>query len=861
MKNLKKVLALVLTVALVLSITMIAGAAFTDTTTYTANTEAVDVMTLLKVINGYTDGTFRGDKSVTRAEMAKMICYIVSGGDDVGSIYAGANTFTDCTSHWAKGYIAYAAKTGLVAGIGKGKFDPNGNVTGTQAAKMLLCALGYNATNEKYVGANWDVNVLAKADEIGLLDDLTATNMSIALTRADAAQMMFNALKGTMVKYTSGGTTVTTKDGTVVTTGASTAEEVANKTFDYRETTASAATLASGTMQLCEKYFKDLKLATSSDDFMRPADKWTYTDNKSVTAPSSAKVTYTAETTGKTIYNDLSKDTVNKIKTVEAYRNGQSLTAGSAAADLAWFKANITSSNTSDVTENGMSVEIYIDDTDAKIIIVDTVLAQVSSINSKDKDNLKAKFTGKVAFNELTEEDSGLDLSKLTEDEYVLVTGVKNGATYDVKSITVPTAVAGAMSSRKTTSTGAYITVAGTKYAINMKNFNDVDGILTTSNYDNTYTVYTDGKTTAYGAVLKDEAATSNTYLYVTDNDADKYGAISGNAYAKVAATFTDGTSKVVSLYVKDAAKTSATVTISGTEYEFDTQVNDIKSALANGWYSYTVNSDGLYKLTKVTDTTYGSGIIAFTGTCDNLVYSTSKASIAFGTTLAGSTTSTGTVMATSTTTLNLVDSAKTYTGYKNFVDYTDIKAPTSSSKAAMSVLYVMASKGSNTVKAIYVKGDDGVTTKTTIAYLGDLIGSDTNGNKYEFYVDGASKEYYVATIGSFVKGNIVSLSLDGDNATLKDIATVDFSGADAPGKYMVMKGVEVSKIEGTDYFEATKSSTTYTFYNENSDKDIKLAVYNADDGKTATLSKYDTVDVVYVVIGGANYAVAAYIQ
>ena len=58
---------------------MFAGAAFTDSADIKA-TEAVDTLTALGVIDGYTDGSFKPNGTVTRAEMAKMIFVLWNGG-------------------------------------------------------------------------------------------------------------------------------------------------------------------------------------------------------------------------------------------------------------------------------------------------------------------------------------------------------------------------------------------------------------------------------------------------------------------------------------------------------------------------------------------------------------------------------------------------------------------------------------------------------------------------------------------------------------------------------------------------------------------------------------------------------------
>ena len=70
MKNLKKVLALVM--AFAMAFTMMAGAAYTDQADITA-TEAVDTLAALNIMTGDTNGSFRPNDTVTRAEMCRMI--------------------------------------------------------------------------------------------------------------------------------------------------------------------------------------------------------------------------------------------------------------------------------------------------------------------------------------------------------------------------------------------------------------------------------------------------------------------------------------------------------------------------------------------------------------------------------------------------------------------------------------------------------------------------------------------------------------------------------------------------------------------------------------------------------------------
>ena len=200
MRNLKKVLALVLAMAMSLSLAVTAGAAFNDQDKI-VNEEAVEVCSALNIINGYTDGSFKPEGNVTRAEAAKMITIALNGGKEPTLSASATPTYTDISGHWAAKYIEYCTSLGIVAGDGAGKFNPNGNVKAVELAKMLLIALGYNAEHEKFVGKNWDTNVNVVASQKGLYEDLETIDPSAAATRDTAAQMVWNALQALTVKY------------------------------------------------------------------------------------------------------------------------------------------------------------------------------------------------------------------------------------------------------------------------------------------------------------------------------------------------------------------------------------------------------------------------------------------------------------------------------------------------------------------------------------------------------------------------------------------------------------------------------------------------------------------------------------
>ena len=172
---------------------MFAGAAFTDSADIKVDTEVVDTLVSLGVVNGYDDGSFKPNGTVTRAEMAKMIYVLRTGNSDASAYNDDKTSFTDIGSHWARGYIKYCQSLGIIAGKSNTKFVPNEKVSAQEAAKMLLVTLGYNAQKAGLVGTGWASKTNALADENGLLEDVN-TSFTSACPRQYAAQLIYNTI-------------------------------------------------------------------------------------------------------------------------------------------------------------------------------------------------------------------------------------------------------------------------------------------------------------------------------------------------------------------------------------------------------------------------------------------------------------------------------------------------------------------------------------------------------------------------------------------------------------------------------------------------------------------------------------------
>lgn len=201
MKNLKKVLALVVALTMVLG--TVSFAAFTDVAEDSNVYTAVQTLSSLSILNGYEDGSFGPEKDITRAEFCAVVCRALGLGDPA----KGATSFTDVAAdHWASGYINLAAGQGIVNGYGNGLFGPEDNVTYEQAVKMLVVALGFEPMAAQKGG--YPTGYLVVANTYGMTENVVAAGDAAPANRGVVAQLTYNALDIPMMAQTGFGTNV-----------------------------------------------------------------------------------------------------------------------------------------------------------------------------------------------------------------------------------------------------------------------------------------------------------------------------------------------------------------------------------------------------------------------------------------------------------------------------------------------------------------------------------------------------------------------------------------------------------------------------------------------------------------------------
>ena len=865
-KFLSLVLALVMTMSLV---TVSAGAKdFTDSSKINYS-EAVDVLSEAKVIDGYADGAFNPSNTLTRGAAAKIICNLILGPTTASALVADAAPYKDVpTNHTFAGYIAYCQKTGIISGYADGTFKPANSLTGYAFMKMLLGALGYKAEQEGYTGANWSIQVAKRAMNIGLKDDLVGDFNGVkAVTREEACLYAFNTLKATMVEYDKNSTVTV---GNITIKEQSDAKDMANtgKTDGNID--------KDGKMQFAEKYFTDLKMFSATDDFSRPATQWKIKAEEVGKYTDTPDLTYTKAVKASDIYKDLALGSTIDKKDVTVYINGEE--AEDAAVVLK--KSNDAkigkdylekSGKKYSTAKNGVLTEVFYDKDDDSAIITQVVTyvgqinKSVKATSSKDAyvviDQLPmdgpnanvmavpSDLTGKTVSGTLEFETN----ESYEDDAYVLYTYSQTAD--EVKSLAVAEKVEGYVSQTinkaddKDQNNG--LTLAGTSYKMSAAYSGEELGEISVKE---DHTAYLD----QYGyAIYVEEVEEIGNYALLV-NVADK-GTFVGK---KAELVFTDGTTKVVTAE-KDYSKVSnLKLDLNGDgDYDEDDQkiwddrTSPISGALkAPVIVTYKVDNDGVYTLKAVA--------VAKTSYVDadsELVMTNDKAGITVQADTNKESLNTSKVTANSATQFVVADRSKDGT-FDDYTAYTGIKsAPSIDATSGKAGVYFYCKSGKMVTVMFVLPNDkcDVTDDGKDMIYLAQDSESDLYHDK-----DG---NYF--TYQAVVDGKITTVKVDEDH-------TPSFRTASIYKSYSVKDGI-ITKLGDAypTYDEANnntkqyvsgvgidKTSKEYTVTLDTVDKkyvitvDDKAAIYYVDEDGNISESSYKSIsqddnDRVYAIV------------
>lgn len=712
MKNLKKVLALVLAVVMAFSLVTIASAAATPKVqdykdaSSIQYTEAVDLFTALGILQG-TDGSYNPTANVTREQAAKIICYTLIGATSADALKTSTSSFSDVAAdRWSAGAIQYSVVKGIVNGMGDGTFAPEGNVTATQFAKMLLTALGYGKNGE-YTGANWEINVISDAQRLGILSlnvDVTAP-----ATRDQIAQYAFNA-------YTKVGIVAYSKD---------LGDYVAKTTVVNNNTV--ALTLA-------------LQQSVTSTSAGSPngvaSHKWAknnVTLNGNVYANSTFKVLSTVmngkglfelTTVGKSTYVASLEDgwNVNGDNAIKVYLNGTLLSyddnftaAGAYPADYVstfadgfvaqYLNSDLRALDLGYTSKGGLIMSLIDTNDNGLVDTIQVTLKTVAVLGADSYVNASGLVTVPgVCTNQ--EKINVIGYDGLKEDDVVLYYRDNTGVYHIEKAKSVTGQITGGST--------AYLTFNG-GFLMGTGLTGDTVSIATvyanSANYNTDVTVWLDN---GGNMVYFDTAvATSKTYAVLVGYD---YNDMTGVATAKIVKD--DGTAAVYSVApdaTGDSPNQSGPFAMNGSIHGY--------------LVSYTVNSDGKITLKKVTDSDTLNGQY------------TAKSNAIAADNVTG-----GTYYITSTTKVFYFDTSVAYDATTNKVGVTTGYTTTATAADGTAITPVLVTDTQNVLKAVLVQATGAVNTSNKYAFVPSAFGTGASVSysgttptyTYSVYVDGA---------------------------------------------------------------------------------------------------------------------------
>lgn len=163
--------------------------AFSDVPLDSNYAEVVYTLVEKGVLNGYPDGTFKGENTLSRAEFAAIMCRLTGLGDQEWR----ESIFPDVPYiHWASGYISAAQQRGYIAGYANGYFGPEDRLTYEQTVTILVRGLGYEDIAVQAGG--YPYGYIQIAQNLGITDN-TELKKDEPVTRFTTAILLINTLQ------------------------------------------------------------------------------------------------------------------------------------------------------------------------------------------------------------------------------------------------------------------------------------------------------------------------------------------------------------------------------------------------------------------------------------------------------------------------------------------------------------------------------------------------------------------------------------------------------------------------------------------------------------------------------------------
>ena len=592
MRNLKRALSLALASVMVMGLAVVgSNASYVDVTSK-QNQEAIEVLQKIGIMVGDENGKFNPEAKVTRNEMAVIMANLM---DYRVSTYKGTSPFTDVPA-WAEPYVAACYTNGIVSGYDAKTFGGNDSVATSQAALMLMKALGYFQYQSDFEG-DWQLSTVKNGNKIDLFDGV-ASNVKEAMTRNDVAQLVLNALKSGTVEADNDTIKVTTGDtkveaGKVKYNYITSSKDYADAIDSRLAASTGADQIRGSIVQLGEKLYNgDLKLKGANDDFGAPSNRWTYKNQEIGNYAKSPDYTFSGVVKSNQFYDAVGKTVANGSTYTWSvyidgeknmtYKDGDNNTKN--AGDL---KTAVNDNNKKDLdaTFRGSNTYVYLDDD----VVPHTATVVVKSIYAGEITKVK---DGTVTIDDMNVGSTlDFDTTGYAEGDMVLYNKTIDGSKHEVQAILGKAEMK--EGTIETVRDQNRIVIDGTtyKYADKFNPVNDIE--LDNDAVNQTVSFYLDGQ----GNIIafKDTAVNQEyAFVYSIGDGSNQYG---GDDTIGAKLILADGTVKSAIIDNDDIKTAKKKLTAQSTSYS-----NSLDAAKKYfGWsiVSYSKNDDGTYSITK----------------------------------------------------------------------------------------------------------------------------------------------------------------------------------------------------------------------------------------------------------------------
>ena len=633
MKNLKKVLALVLAVAIMMSIVVTASAKdYSDVKDDTNYADAIDALSGLGILDGFTDGSFQPEGTLTRAQAAKIVAIVHNAAtnkkiqSDIADLYKNAqNSFVDCNGSWALPYINYCRITGLADGMTATTYEPNRVLTGVQFLKLMLTTLGFDTAKEGYTGTGWDINVLNRANEIGLTAGLADGWQGIKeLKRGEAAQILYNALTKYIVEY-----------GQLI--------KIDSVKGTYKNAFVSNEHVAQSGYTLGAKM--NITIARATDDYRRPGYAWSYGTWKAFYMDTPV-ATYTAPTTECEVLKAMgvaeTKNAAAKTVKLNGYVGGDSTSEANKVGkkfaealnyyavdgykytdlELAHDTAKTCQTYVSKWNKpvfggQGDLTQVFKTEDGFVVTTVHTFLAEVTSVKTLNRKDHATTALAKVkAYIRTTSDDprenygdewisldKEIDSTSYAKGSKLLVTlslkGTEaDGVNYKTNAYVVeyaaPETKTGKLTGASDVNYPNTVSIDGTQYNANCRFVLGKDTAMQYANRNTVYTFYFDTNGNVIGCT---DVAASSSYVVMDKIYAEH---VKGEYVLKADLYDLDGKAITDATISNVAGSFDGYKKGNGTAKTIDDIAANNNPQLTNALYTYTVDEKGVYTLTWV---------------------------------------------------------------------------------------------------------------------------------------------------------------------------------------------------------------------------------------------------------------------